>query len=91
MNYYRAAMSGKIFSERKLRILDDIFGDGSFESWVHLGVLVHVESVSVIDFLKDNDRVHAVILYRDIHDCSLAMATSQVKLIEADMARFSKK
>ena len=91
MNYYRAALSGKIFSERQLRILDDIFGDGSFEGWVHLGALVHVEDISVIDFLKSNDRAHAAILYRDIHDCSLATAAEQVRLIEADMARFSKK
>lgn len=91
MNYYRAALSGKIFSEGQLRILDDIFGDGSFEGWVHLGALVHVESISVIDFLKFNDRVHAAMLYRDIHDCSLATALAQVKLIEADMARFSEK
>lgn len=91
MNYYRAALSGKIFSEGQLRILDDIFGDGSFESWMHLGALVPVENISVIDFLKVHDRAHAAILYRDIHNCSLATALDQVKLIEADIDRLSKK
>lgn len=91
MTYYKAAMSGKIFSERRVRILDDIFGEGSLEGWVHLGALVPVENISVIDFLKDGDRANAAILYRDIHDCSLSQAVYQVKLIEDDMARFNKK
>lgn len=91
MKYYEAVMSGKVFPENKLHILDDIFGDGSFESWVRLGALSHVENVSVIDFLKDNNRVEATRLYKDIHGCDLSTAYKQVKRIEADMARFSKK
>lgn len=91
MKYYKAVVSGKIFPESKLRILDDIFGEGSFESWAHLGALSYVENVNVIDFLKDNNRVNATLLYRDIHGCDLSTAYKQVKRIEADMARFSKK
>lgn len=91
MKYYEAVMSGKIFREDKLRILDDIFGDGSFENWVRLGALSYVENVSVIGFLKDNNRVEATRLYKDIHGCDLSTAYKQVKRIEADMARFSKK
>lgn len=32
--YYKAVMSNKIFHERSLSILDDIFGPGAFDAWV---------------------------------------------------------
>lgn len=91
MVYYKAVLSGRIFPEHKLRILDDIFGEGSLKSWIGLGSLVPVKSVSVIDFLKYGDRVDATRFYKDIHKCTIKEAYDQVKRIEADMIRFGKK
>lgn len=41
--YYKAVMSDKIFNERSLLILDDIFGPGAFDAWVRAGALMPVK------------------------------------------------
>lgn len=42
---------------------------------------------SVIDFLKDGRKIHAVMLYRDIHGCHLSDAKEMVERIEKDMEK----
>lgn len=80
--YYKAVMSDKIFNERSLSILDDIFGPGAFDAWVRAGALMPVKNLSVIDLLKNGQMFEATRLYHEIHE------GSTVKKIEADMDRF---
>lgn len=87
--YYKAVMSNKIFHERSLSILDDIFGPGAFDAWVRAGALMPVKNLSVIDLLKNGQRFEATRLYHEIHEGSTVKESlDMVKKIEADMDRF---
>ena len=87
--YYKAVMSSKIFHERSLSILDDIFGPGAFDAWVRAGALMPVKKLSVIDLLKNGQRFEASRLYHEIHEGSTVKESlDMVKKIEADMDRF---
>ena len=87
--YYKAVMSNKIFNDRSLSILDDIFGPGAFDAWVRAGALMPVKNLSVIDLLKNGQRFEATRLYHEIHEGSTVKESiDMVKKIEADMARF---
>ena len=87
--YYEAVTSGKIFNERRLYILDDVFGTGAFKSFVQEGTLVPIKKLSVIDLLKNDQMYEAARLYREIHKGStIKESFDAVKKIEADMDRF---
>lgn len=87
--YYKTVMSDKIFNERSLSILDDIFGLGAFDAWVRAGVLMPVKNLSVIDLLKNGQRFEATRLYHEIHEGSTVKESlDMVKKIESDMDRF---
>ena len=87
--YYKAVMSNKIFNERSLSILDDIFGPGAFEAWVRAGALMPVKNLSVIDLLKNDQMFEATRLYHEIHEGSTVKEShDMVKKIQADMDRF---
>lgn len=87
--YYKAVMSNKIFNERSLSILDDIFGPGAFEAWVRAGALIPVKNLSVIDLLKNDQMFEATRLYHEIHEGSTVKESlDMVKKIQADMDRF---
>ena len=87
--YYKAVMSNKIFNERSLSILDDIFGPGAFDAWVRAGALMPVKNISVIDLLKNGQMFEATRLYHEIHEGSTVKESlDMVKKIEADMDRF---
>ena len=86
--YYKAATSGKIFSNRRLSILDDIFGHGAFKSLVEKGTLAPIEKPSVIDLLKNDQMYEAALLYREIHKGStIKESFDMVKRIQSDMKR----
>ena len=87
--YYKAVMSNKIFNERSLSILDDIFGPGAFEAWVRAGALMPVKNLSVIDLLKNDQMFEATRLYHEIHEESTVKESLEmVKKIQADIDRF---
>lgn len=87
--YYKAVMSNKIFNERSLSILDDIFGPGAFNAWVRAGALMPVKNLSVIDLLKNDQMFEATRLYHEIHEGSTVKESLEmVKKIQADMDRF---
>ena len=86
--YYKATMSGKIFNERRLSILNDVFGTGTFKSLVEEGTLVPIEKLSVIDLLKNDQMYEAAHLYREIHKGStIKESLDMVKRIQSDMKR----
>lgn len=86
--YYKAVMSNKIFNERSLSILDDIFGPGAFGAWVRAGALMPVKNLSVIDLLKNDQMFEATQLYHEIHEGSTVKESLDiVKKIQADMDR----
>ena len=87
--YYKATASGKIFDGRRLFILDDIFGPGTFTALVGDGSLVRISKISVIDLIKSNQMYEAAHLYREIHKGSTVKESlDMVKKIQADMDRF---
>lgn len=87
--YYKEVMNSKIFHERSLSILDDIFGPGTFDAWVRAGALIPVKRPSVIDLLKNDQMFEATRLYHEIHEGSTVKESlDMVKKIEADMDRF---
>lgn len=86
--YYKSTTSGKIFNERRLSILDDVFGTGTFKSLVEEGTLVPIEKLSVIDLLKNDQMYEAAHLYREIHKGStIKESLDMVKKIQNDMKR----
>lgn len=86
--YYKAVMSNKIFNERSLLILDDIFGPGAFIALVGQG-LFPVKRPSVIDLLNNGQMFEATRLYHEIHEGSTVKESlDMVKKIQADMDRF---
>ena len=86
--YYKSATSGKIFNDRRLSILDDVFDPGTFKSLVEEGTLVPIEKLSVIDLLKSDQMYEAAHLYREIHKGStIKESFDMVKRIQNDMKR----
>lgn len=89
--YYKATASGKIFDGRRLFILDDVFGPGTFTALVGDGTLVRIPKISVIDLIKSNQMYAAAHLYREIHkEATVKESLDMVKKIQADMDRFKK-
>ena len=87
--YYKATVSGKIFDRRRLFILDDVFGPGTFTALVGDGTLVRIPKISVIDLIKSNQMYEAAHLYREIHkEATVKESLDMVKKIQADMDRF---
>lgn len=90
MRYYQSAHTGKVFSERQLQIVDDIFWAGYTQDLVDMEFLKETAAPNVIDILIDKGPVAATVCYRDIHECSLTEATKMVKKIWGDIRRYQK-
>lgn len=95
--YYESVKTGAILRETKIEgIMRDIYGSRTYkESWcdklVKNGTIKKIENPTVIDFLKRNDRIGAVIRYREIHNSSLGAAYSMVNKVAEDMKAFAKR
>ena len=97
--YYESVKTGAILRATKIEnIYYDIFGSVNHRNnmtWCEKlekeGVIKKIENPNVLDFLKRNDRIGAVIRYREIHNCPLGVAYSMVNKIAEDMKAFAKK
>ena len=90
MNYYRATRTGKIISESRVLVLIDIYGYDKLDSLIRARILKPFKP-TVIDLLKQDQKIEAVRLYKDIHNCTLREALDMVNLIIDDINRFRRK
>lgn len=87
MNYYRSTRAGRIISESRI---NDIFGYGQLDSLIRARILKPFKP-TVIDLLEQDQKIEAVRLYKDIHNCTVREALDMVNLIIGDMIRFGRK
>lgn len=90
MNYYRSTRTGRIISESRILVLNDIYGHDKLDSLIRARILKPFKP-TVIDLLEQNQIIEAVKLYKDIHNCTLREAIDMVNLIIDDMIRFGRK
>ena len=90
MNYYRSTRTGRIISESRILVLNDIYGHDKLDSLIRARLLKPFKP-TVIDLLEQNQKIEAVRLYKDIHNCTLREALDMVNLIINDMNRFRRK
>ena len=98
--YYKSVKTGTILRASRIEnVYHDIFGPlnpyNNFtwcDKLVKDGSIVPFKNPTVIDFLKQNDRIGAVVRYRELHnDCPLGVAYSMVNKIAEDLKAFKKK
>lgn len=103
MKYYTYIVTGKRYTEEQLReyfnIFNNIVTSGPVmlfhdaidqlvsEKWLSVN---DDEEPSVVMYLNDGLKVHAIKRYRDIHGCGLRKAKHMVELIEEDIAAIRK-
>ena len=90
MEYYRSTRTGRIISESRILVLIDIYGCDKLDSLIKARILKPFKP-TVIDFLEQNQKIEAVRLYKDIHNCTLREALDMVNLIIDDINRFRRK
>lgn len=89
MEYYRSTKTGKIISESRALVLVDIYGLCKLDELIKQRILKPFRP-TVIDLLEQDQRIEAVRLYKDIHNCTLREAVDMVNLIKEDMERLRK-
>lgn len=98
--YYKSTKTGALLRASRIEnVYFDIFGPlnpyNNFtwcDKLIKDGTLVEIKDPTVIDFLKQNDRIGAVVRYRELHnDCPLGVAYSMVNKIAEDLKAFEKK
>lgn len=90
MNYYRSTRTGRIISDIRILVLNDIYGYDKLDSLIRARILKPFKP-TVIDLLEQNQKIEAVNLYKDIHNCTVFEALDMVNLITDDMIRFGRK
>lgn len=90
MNYYRSTRTGRIISESRILVLNDIYGYDKLDSLIRARILKPFKP-TVIDLLEQDQKMEAVKLYKDIHNCTVREALDMVNLITGDMIRFGRK
>lgn len=90
MEYYRSTRIGRIISESRILVLIDIYGCDKLDSLIRARTVKPFKP-TVIDLLEQNQKIEAVRLYKDIHNCTLREALDMVNLIIDDINRFRRK
>lgn len=98
--YYKSVKTGALLRASRIEsVYHDIFGPlnpyNNFtwcDKLVKDGSIIPFKNPTVIDFLKQGDRIGAVVRYRELHnDCPLGVAYSMVNKIAEDLKAFKKK
>lgn len=90
MEYYRSTRTGRIISESRILVLNDIYGYDKLYSLIRARLLKPFKP-TIIDLIEQNQKMEAVKLYKDIHNCTVREALDMVNLIIDDMNRFRRK
>lgn len=67
MKYYRSNYTGKIFTEKFAKFIDDVYGEGSFDYDVTVGNLVEIEPPSLLECVMHGNEALAIYRYREIY------------------------
>lgn len=67
MKYYRSKHTGKIFNQKISKIIDMIYGKGSFEYDVSNGNMVEIEPPSLVDCIMFGNNSLAIARYLEIY------------------------
>lgn len=90
--YYRSDMTGKIVTDKQLKILDRIWGDGFASNLIVNGLLIPCEAPSVVELLKQGNFHLALARYREIHPKeTFEQSVKIVKWMSKDVRRNSAK
>ena len=87
MQYYRSTATNKILTENSLKILDDVFGDETIAKMTSDGLLVSIETPSIIECIRSGNMASAFTRYRELHDCTMDEAKKNVYAMRANMSR----
>lgn len=87
MQYYRSNATDKILCENSLKVLDDVFGDNTISRMMADGLLVTIESPSVVECIRSGNLAAAFTRYRELHDCTPEDARKAVYIMRADIFR----
>jgi hypothetical protein len=87
MQYYRSKATGKILSEGSLKVLNDVFGNEVIPNMVADGLLVSIETPSVVECIRSGNLASAFTRYRELHDCTMDEAKKAVYSMCADISR----
>lgn len=90
MEYYRSTRTGRIISESRILVLNVIYGYDKLYSLIRARLLKPFKP-TIIDLIEQNQKMEAVKLYKDIHNCTVREALDMVNLIIDDMNRFRRK
>lgn len=86
MQYYRSTLTGKILTEGSVRVLNDIYGDGSVDEALQMNKIEPIDNPDIIDCIRYGCGSTAVFRYRELHpDANAEEAVSAVKQIRKDM------
>ena len=86
--WYRSTKTNKIIYSSAFRIVDNVFGEGTFFDLIQNGTLTPISNPTVIDVLRDGgSTVLATIRYRQIHGCDIREAREGVKLLSLCLPR----
>lgn len=92
MKYYRSRYTGKIFTEKFAKLIDDLYGPGSFEYDVSIGNLVPIGQPSLAECIKKGNESLAIYRYREIYPgTSWEDARKAIKIFKRDTLHLPKK
>lgn len=89
--YYRSTVTGHIIRDTSIDVLNQIYGENGVDSAIESGIIVPIESPSVIDCIRYGTEISAVLRYYEIHKCGVHEAREGVKRIKEDMNKFKEK
>lgn len=84
--FYRVISTNRIINDNAISTVKEITGL-TVEDLIKTKRISIIEKPNVIDFLKEGNRVMAIMLYREIFDCRLSEASSMVNKIIEDMRK----
>ena len=92
MKYYRSRYTGKIFTEKFAKLIDDVYGPGSFEYDISIGNLVLIEPPTLSECIKNGNESLAIYRYREMYPgTSWEDARKAVVKFKKDTMGFKKK
>ena len=92
MKYYVSKYTGKLFTEKFVKLIDDVYGPGSFEYDISIGNLVQVDPPSLADCITKGNEQLSTYRYREIYPgTSWEDARKAIKIFKRDMAKLYKK
>lgn len=92
MNYYISTVTGKVFNETDLNVIDEIYGDNTLSKVISDGFLKLIDPPSVVDLLNYNRFTLAAKRYMEIHNgATFKESIDAVRKIQKEMKQLRNK